>query len=211
MAISSKSISHRLSPLLGDILRLGSGKRNSHTQVTAQHRLKQHHPSQRGAQHQVSFLQLQYPLTKGCKPQHAFLHFFQCGLQFKASHMQSAPSGSLPLFVHEDSTASASTLTSPATAFLVQLLLLWVLTHTCPQTPPLAIYTLRWNEPGTTLVASSACILQVQTPSLLTELFYCHPSIKQFCFFQTNGNTSWKSTGCLWRLGVKICVTASCH
>lgn len=61
-------ISHQPSPILGDVLKLGSSGRKQGDQgthwVRARHGLQQYQTSQGNAQQSVSFLQLQDPLTK---------------------------------------------------------------------------------------------------------------------------------------------------
>lgn len=79
----------------------------------ARHRVQQHQTGRGSTQHSVSFLHLQDRATKAVNDS-ALIHifaFFQCGLQFKQSQMHTAPSQSLPLFVHQGSCASASDLT----------------------------------------------------------------------------------------------------
>lgn len=100
-------------------------------------------PSQpRSAQQLISFLQLQYPLTKAVSFNTHFCTFSSVGYNSKQAACKLLPQGPFPSLPIRTALLPPPPLTSPAAAFVVQLFLLWVLMQACPQPLPWAT---RWQ------------------------------------------------------------------
>lgn len=156
--------------------KLGSGGRESEAHGAAAPNWPRKHP--------VSFLQLQDSAIKAASDSaliHIFAFFFQCGLQFKQSHMHTAPSRSLPLFMHQGSSASASNLTLLLCCLALVPAPSWS-PHPVPNPfPQLCAFQDETNEVPV-LVASCAWIFKCRhcLYSQPAKLFYLHPTIKPF-------------------------------